>query len=190
MPLLPVEATDLLVILGGPMSVYEQDKYPWLTDEIELIKATIAAGRPVFGLCLGGQLMSAALGGKVTSAGFKEIGWRDVYCTGGPGVPDDWPEQHITFQWHGDVFTIPEGTVRTARSELSPNQAFVLGQQAIGTQFHVEYVVDDILAMIARCPDDAARFCKEGGTIESLIGEQNIDAARRWFESMLEWLGG
>ena len=132
---------DGLIVLGGPMGVYEADKFPHLNHEIACIKDALNQDKPVLGICLGAQLLAAALGAKVAPAGHKEIGWYDVTTTeAGKADPVlgklNQPEK--IFQWHGDTYELPTGAVRLAHSDLCPQQAFRLGDRVYGMQFHLE----------------------------------------------------
>jgi len=129
---------DLLIVLGGPIGVYEQHLYPFLESELRIIRERLAAGKPVLGVCLGAQLMATALGASVASMGVKEIGYTPI--TVSKGAPayfaplDGLPVLH----WHGDRFTIPENAVHLASSAVCDNQAFSVGNYALGFQFHLE----------------------------------------------------
>lgn len=130
-----------LVIMGGPMGVYEQDQHPFLSEEIELILHALRDGKPVLGICLGSQLLAAALGSKVTKGRQKEIGWLPVTLTRDgakdpllAGVPPSFTALH----WHGDVFELPRGSVSLASSALTAHQAFRHGTNAYGFLFHME----------------------------------------------------
>jgi len=150
----PVPATlseDGLVVLGGGMAVYEADRYPYLEDELRLLQAATQSGRPVLGICLGSQLLAAALGGSVAKAPRKEIGWFDVAPL--PAARDDAlfaaaPTAFAAFHWHGDAFTLPPGAVPLAASELTPLQAFRMGPRAWGIQFHLETDAQVLGAML------------------------------------------
>ena len=125
-----------LCFMGGPMSV--NDDLPWIAPALELIRAADAAGIPVLGHCLGGQLMAKAFGGSVGRNPVKELGWGEVE----PADPAaaDWmgaPHRFEAFHWHGETFTIPDGATRILESRFCPNQAFVLGPH-LGMQCHVE----------------------------------------------------
>ena len=133
-------ADDLLVILGGPIGVYEDDAYPFIHDELRVLRARLDAGRPTLGLCLGCQMIARALGARVYPGGRKEIGWKPLTLTeGGRNSPlapfaDGAPVLH----WHGDTFDLPEGAELLASTDLYPNQAFAWGEHALALQFHVE----------------------------------------------------
>jgi GMP synthase (glutamine-hydrolysing) len=141
---LPQAATcDLLVVLGGPIGVYESDAYPFLTGEIEFIRQRLEAKRPVLGICLGAQLMAAALGARVYSGQHgAEIGWAPVQSSG-PGQPPQWFAPLVAgdlsvFHWHGDTFDLPAGATPLAKTELYENQTFMVGDFGLGLQFHPE----------------------------------------------------
>lgn len=143
-----LDNVDGLVILGGPMNVYEEDKYPWLKDEDLLIKLAIAQDLPTIGICLGAQLIAKAAKGLVTKGQKKEIGWYDLYLT--EEAKDDplfcdFPSDFKVFQWHGDTFNIPLGAVKLAGSQLFANQAFRLKRNIYALQFHLEVTKDIIL---------------------------------------------
>jgi GMP synthase (glutamine-hydrolysing) len=130
-----------LVVLGGGMGVYEADRYPHLKDEMRLLANAVRKGCPVLGICLGSQLLAAALGGEVAKAPRKEIGWFGVELLS--GARDDAlfsaaPASFTAFHWHGDAFTLPDGAVPLASSALTPLQAFRAGPRAWGVQFHLE----------------------------------------------------
>ncbi len=130
---------DLLVVLGGPIGVYETEAYPFLVAEREGIAARLQAERATLGICLGAQLMAAALGAAVTPTGRKEIGYAPLQLTdtGRSSVLaalDGVPVLH----WHGDEFAIPTGADRLAETPGFPHQAFALGTHALGLQFHLE----------------------------------------------------
>jgi GMP synthase-like glutamine amidotransferase len=132
-----------LALMGGPMSV--NDDLPWIEPELVLIREAVAAGVPVLGHCLGGQLMSRALGGTVTRNPVKEIGWGPVQVEPVPEARCWFGDvtQFLTFHWHGETFTIPERASRILGSPHCANQAFVLGPH-LGMQCHVEMTADMI----------------------------------------------
>ena len=130
-----------LVLLGGPMNVDEEDRYPFLREEDLLIKEAIQRGKAVLGICLGAQLIAKALGAKVFKAPVKEIGWYDVSVTKiGSQDPllSDLPKTFPVFQWHEDTFEIPNGAKLIATSSPISHQAFRYGERVYGLQFHLE----------------------------------------------------
>jgi len=129
------EEFDGLIIMGGPMSVYENDKYPFLNLEVGLIRKALQEGKPVLGICLGAQLLSASLGGEVRKGAFgEEIGIYRVRLL--EEFREILGEEIEVFQWHGDTFTLPQGSKLLAYNEKY-FQAFRIGS-ALGIQFHVE----------------------------------------------------
>jgi len=130
---------DLLIIMGGPMSINDEDKFPWLIAEKEFIRKCIEAGIPVLGICLGSQLIANAMGARVYRNPEKEIGWFPVK---GIEPPDPsvfrFPYTFEVFHWHGDTFDLPLGAIRLASSKATQNQAFQIGKSSIGIQFHPE----------------------------------------------------
>lgn len=135
----PIRQADLAVILGGPIGVYEADRYPFLDDELAVLKNRLAAGRPTLGICLGAQLMAAALGARVYPGGRKELGWGEVKLTEAGSCS---PLSHLAgtpvLHWHGDTFDLPVGATRLAGTDVYENQAFAVGRNTLALQFHVE----------------------------------------------------
>jgi GMP synthase-like glutamine amidotransferase len=130
-----------IVLLGGPMNVYEEDRYPFLRKEDLFIKESIQRGRNLLGICLGAQLIVKALGARVFKAPVKEIGWYDMHLTGeGSRDPlfSHFPETFPVFQWHEDTFDIPKAGKLIATSDPVEHQGFRYGENAYGLQFHLE----------------------------------------------------
>ena len=142
-PLPEILHCDLLVVLGGPIGVYETDAYPFLSAEIESIRRRLAIGRPTLGICLGAQLMAAALDARVyAGSNGAEIGWKPIEFSG-TGESPDWfkplvQDQVQVFHWHGDTFDLPAGALPLARTATYENQAFVIGKFGLALQFHPE----------------------------------------------------
>jgi len=130
-----------IVILGGPMNAYEEDRYPFLKGEDLFIKEAIQRGKRILGICLGAQLIAKALGAKVFKAPLKEIGWYEISLTN-TGSMDPFfsqlPPTFSVFEWHEDTFEIPKAGKLIATSGLVPHQAFRYGENAYGLQFHIE----------------------------------------------------
>lgn len=170
-PLPEPERVDLLVVMGGPMSVNDEEAYPWLIKEKSFIKDVIAQNRPVLGICLGAQLIASALGGRVYPNAEKEIGWFPV-CRVEPLQLDTFrfPETIEVFHWHGETFDLPEGCVHLARSGCCRHQAFQYGRSVIGLQFHLETTPESAQSLVEHCRDELV----EGGYVQT---EQEILAA-------------
>ncbi|GAA1838853.1 glutamine amidotransferase-related protein [Agromyces salentinus] len=135
-------APDLVVVLGGEEGAYETERYPYLSDELGLLRARIDAEAPVFGVCLGAQLLASALGAAVYRGERKEVGWLEVTPTTAGRTS---PLRHFagipTAQWHGDTFDLPDDVERLASSERYANQAFRRGDWLLAVQFHPEVTV-------------------------------------------------
>jgi GMP synthase-like glutamine amidotransferase len=147
---------DWLIVMGGPMNIYEHDRYPWLVREKRFIGDAIANDKIVLGICLGAQLMADVLGGNVRRNEHREIGWHKVRLTPEAKASSLFrvlPGEFTAFHWHGDTFAIPPGAVHTAKSDACSNQAFEMGR-AVGLQFHLESSMDSIDHLIANCSDE------------------------------------
>jgi GMP synthase (glutamine-hydrolysing) len=142
-PLPQAEACDLLVVLGGPIGVYDDQDYPFLIDEIACIRERLAARKPILGICLGAQLMAAALCARVyPGQQGAEIGWSPLEAALNADIPA-WFAPLLApgvfvFHWHGDTFDLPHGSLSLAKSKMYENQAFAIGNFALGLQFHPE----------------------------------------------------
>ncbi|MFD1910707.1 glutamine amidotransferase [Halodurantibacterium flavum] len=135
-------AADLLVVLGGPIGVNDADTYPVVSKEIDLLKARLAANRPTMGICLGAQLMAAALGAPVYPGPRKEIGWSTLELTASSGQNPLAALQGVpVLHWHGDTFDLPDGCELLASTTICRNQAFSRGPNILGLQFHPEVAV-------------------------------------------------
>jgi GMP synthase-like glutamine amidotransferase len=140
------------------MGVYEQSKYPFLTREINFIKKMIEAGKPVLGICLGSQLIAAALGARVYPNKSKEIGWYPLKAENaakGDFLFSGWPARSRIFQWHGDTFDLPSGAAQLFSSPLCRHQAFRYGENVYGLQFHPEVDAPMIKDWLAHPDADA-----------------------------------
>ncbi len=149
---------DLLLIMGGPMNIYEYEKYPWLREEKAFLKKTIAEGKAVLGICLGAQLLADVLKAKVFKNNYKEIGWFPISIVkenkSEISLLEGIPDQFTAFHWHGDTFDLPEGAKRLFESEACKNQGFIYESGVIGLQFHMEMSDQTIRNVIENCRDE------------------------------------
>ena len=186
-----VASADLLVVLGGPIGVYEEQAYPFLVDEVAALRQRLRAGLPTLGICLGAQLIAKALDARVYPGEFKEIGFTDLTLST-EGMKS--PLKHLAgtpvLHWHGDTFDLPEGASRLASTAHYPNQAFAVGANVLALQFHPE--------------SEAARFerwlighsCELGkaGIDIPTLRADNVLLGRGLEEAgarmLIDWLGG
>jgi GMP synthase-like glutamine amidotransferase len=152
-----VELFDVLIILGGPMSVHDEDRYRWLIAEKLLIKKAIEKGKKVIGICLGAQLIAEAMGGSVSLNNQTEIGWFPVELSAEalnhPCFQGFTPTLNA-FHWHGEYFSIPEKALAIGKSEACPQQGFIWSNQVLAFQFHLEITTQGIQGLIHNCPED------------------------------------
>ncbi|MES9992097.1 MAG: gamma-glutamyl-gamma-aminobutyrate hydrolase family protein [Candidatus Thiodiazotropha sp.] len=150
-----IEDIDLLIVMGGPMSVNDEDLYPWLKEEKPFIKSVIDAEKPTLGICLGAQLIAASLGSKIYPNSEKEIGWFPIR---GVESEDDslfrFPQEVTVFHWHGETFDLPSGATRIGKSAGCKNQAFQIGRKVMGLQFHLETTPSSAKAIVENCRDE------------------------------------
>lgn len=150
-------SVDLLVVMGGPMSVYEEHLHPWLREEKQYIRQAIHAERRVLGVCLGAQLLAEVLGARVYPHTCREIGWFPIQRTHAAAqIPlfDDFSDGLEVFHWHGDTFDIPPGSIHAMRSEACPHQAFSFRDRVVGLQFHIEVEATGVAALLEACAGD------------------------------------
>jgi GMP synthase (glutamine-hydrolysing) len=161
----PLEHYNTLIVMGGPMGVYEMDQYPQIMIATRIIREAINRDIKVLGICLGSQMIAHCLGAEVYPGPEKEIGWYHIELTGDglkdsfmrrfavhPGVGDFWRKIKV-FHWHGDTFNVPHGAVLLASSQLYKNQAFRYGDRVYGFQFHIEVTKDMIHDWFQDKPD-------------------------------------
>jgi len=175
----PLVAFDWLVIMGGPMNIYEHDRFPWLEREKKFIAESINAGKLVLGVCLGAQLVADVLGGQVTRNAQKEIGWFPVWLSSEARqspIFQTLPQRFLAFHWHGDTFSIPPGARRMAESQACANQAFQYGDRVIGLQFHLDYSLASIEKMIAHCGDELVEAPFIQPSPDSLLNAAHVQA--------------
>lgn len=147
---------DMLIVMGGPMGIYDYEQHPWLMKEKAFIRSVIDAEKIVLGVCLGAQLIADVLGGRVSYQGHREIGWFPVQKNPNAlsKIAHAFPEQMEVFHWHGDSFQIPDGAERLASSEACVNQSFVFDDRVLGLQFHCETTINSAKDLIEACTDE------------------------------------
>ena len=186
-----------LVVMGGPMGVYEGDRFPFLRDEMKLIERALAAGCPVLGICLGSQLLAHVLGAEVRKGPRKEIGWHPVTLTK-DGLLDanlkGLESSFVGFHWHGDVFDLPADSTWLARSELTACQAFRHQRSAYGLLFHMEVTREIVEAMVREFPDDmrevglSAPMILEGADAhEAALAERGRQMFAGWADQVVAY---
>lgn len=147
---------DLIIVMGGPMSVHDEDLYPWLVAEKCFLREVMTQNIPVLGICLGAQLLAHVLGAAVYRHRHKEIGWFPVQAIERHDHDQAYwlPEQFMALHWHGETFDLPVGAIHLASSAACQMQAFQYQQRVIGLQFHLEATPQTTAAMLLNCVDD------------------------------------
>ena len=177
-----IDTIDGLIVMGGPMSVYEEDLFPWLKEEKHFIKAAIEKGKIVLGICLGSQLIAEVLGARVYPNKLKEIGWFPVKKTKAgqqhsmlKGID---PNEFTVFHWHGDTYDPPPASEHLFFTDICQHQAFIFDNRVLGIQFHFEATKETLNEMV----QNGKQELEEGPTIQTgtvilqkspLIGENN-----------------
>ncbi|UAW96892.1 gamma-glutamyl-gamma-aminobutyrate hydrolase family protein [Halopseudomonas nanhaiensis] len=191
--LLPdTDQLDLLIVMGGPMSVNDEAEYPWLGPEKTFIRSVIDAGKPVLGICLGAQLIANVMGSQVYPNGEREIGWFPVQGLAHAGADVfSFPSEAMVLHWHGETFELPYGAVQLARSEACDNQAFQLGRHVIGLQFHLEATPGLLTGFVESSGDDLtpSRYVQSADTILA-TDSSRLEAASHLMGKVLEYLHG
>ncbi len=146
---------DLLIIMGGPMSVNDEKSFPWLGEEKKFIREAIHSGKAVLGICLGAQLIASSMGAAVYQNTEKEIGWFPVQRNSA----DDaslfrFPQSTTVFHWHGETFNLPKAAKLLAQSQGCKNQAIQIGKSVIGLQFHLETTPESAKEIVLNCRDE------------------------------------
>lgn len=181
--------TELVIVLGAPIGAYEDEVYPFLCEELDLLTERLAAGRPTLGICLGAQLMARALGARVYPGAAKEIGFAPLTLTdeGRASCLRGFDEQPV-LHWHGDTFDLPDGAARLAETAICKNQAFSYGPNALAVQFHPEAGSDGFERWLV---GHAYELAREGIDVPKLRAEQSaLQAALhgRAETCITEWL--
>jgi GMP synthase-like glutamine amidotransferase len=156
-PLPALDRFERLIVMGGPMSVSDEDEHSWLAHEKARIEEAILAGKSVIGICLGAQLIAEVLGARVYRNAEKEIGWLPIQLTDtGRAEPlcRQLPPAQRVFHWHGDTFELPHGAVQLARSAACEQQAFLFEGRVLALQFHLEATPESVDAICTHCADE------------------------------------
>jgi GMP synthase (glutamine-hydrolysing) len=186
-----IAACDLLIVLGGPIGVYETEAYPFLVDELAAIGARLRAKKPILGLCLGAQLMASALGAKVAPGPAKEIGYAPLTLTEeGRASPLAALEGLNVLHWHGDGFDIPAGGRNLAFTSVCPHQAFALESHALGLQFHVEVEPATLEAWLIGHAVELAKAGIDPRKIRAQAAEFGVATAVAGKQVFRAWLDG
>ena len=184
---------DWLVVMGGPMNIYEDVRHPWLPKERRFIRESIERKKAVLGVCLGAQLIADALGSRVYPNSRKEIGWFPLRRTEG-AAGSEWgrwlPYDREVFHWHGDTFDLPDGAVHLARSDGCENQAFSFNDTVLALQFHLEMTPDSVKRLIENCGDEIV----EGRCIQPpeamLLDDARFERANACMSRLLDRFAG
>lgn len=174
-----VEEYDWLVIVGGPMGIYDETEHPWLIKEKLAIRDAIEANKIVLGICLGAQLLADVLGAKVYKNQYKEIGWWNIQLSDDDNfLNTDKESEYSIFHWHGDTFDLPEDSVLLASSAACKNQAFRLGENVLALQFHFEVTEKNLKRMLEHGVSElnGGKYIQSAGQIlakKQLIEENN-----------------
>jgi GMP synthase-like glutamine amidotransferase len=199
---------DSLIIMGGPMSVNDSGRYPWLAAEKRAIAAAVDAGRRVLGICLGAQLIAGALGCRVFPNAVKEIGWFTVYradaapngderdmaaasrsganAAAASGASGALPDRSLVFQWHGETFDLPPGAVNLFSSDACAHQAFQLGEAVLALQFHLETTMEGARALLENCAEDLVSGPDAQGAEEITASPGRFTVINRLMDAVLD----
>jgi GMP synthase-like glutamine amidotransferase len=178
------EKVDLLIIMGGPMNVFDYHIHPWMEEEIAWVKDFIHRDKPVLGICLGAQIIAAALGEEVYPGPGREIGWHNLQffpALGDYKIFNDLPASRKVFHWHGDTFNIPVDATCIAASRAFPNQGFIYKNKVVALQFHLEVTPESLKDLVDNCRNELV----EGPHIQS---ENEILSEEKYFQGNQELL--
>jgi len=182
---------DLLIIMGGPMGVNDEPNHPWLKTEKRYIREVIERGVPTVGVCLGAQLIANSLGARVYPNQQVEIGWFDIESVPGDDSCFRFPRKATVFHWHGETFDLPDNAVCLARSTACDNQAFQLGANVIGMQFHLETTLASANLLINNCRHELVEgtFIQPEAAMRAMP-EKAYNKINRLMEQVLSYVTG
>ena len=187
----PLSEIDWLIVMGGPMGIYDDAKFPYLKGEKEYLKEAVAQNKTILGICLGAQLLANELGADVKKGKHQEIGWFPIRKTmDGKNDPlfESMPDELNVFHWHGDQFDIPANCVRLIESEVCPNQAFLFKDNVLGLQFHFEATPQSIRGMIEHVGDELIPDQFVQSKQDILLGETNCQKSNQIMFELLDRL--
>jgi GMP synthase (glutamine-hydrolysing) len=180
---------DCLIVLGGPMSVHDEERLPWLIPEKRFIRQAIDAHKRVLGICLGAQLIALVMGAKVYPNHEREIGWLPIRRTAeasGHPFGDVVPDQVDVFHWHGDTFDLPKEAVRLASSEACLNQAYAIRDHILAFQFHLEPFIEGAKSLSIECREELIPSPFIQQPAQMLANPERFDQINRMMDSVLE----
>ncbi|TQD25253.1 type 1 glutamine amidotransferase [Methanolobus vulcani] len=182
---------DLLIIMGGLMSVYQEDEYPWMKQEKEFVKSIISCGKAVYGICFGAQMLSEILGGQVSRNQHREIGWHKITSLDEFDRDSQFfniPNELTVFQWHGDTFSLPAGCRRLFESEACPEQGFIYEDKVLALQFHPEVDAGCVESLLENCGSDLTEEGKYVSSEDEIRGRDDLlEASANLMYSILDW---
>lgn len=185
----PITTSDLVIVLGGPIGANDADRFPFLADEIAALRARVDADRPTLGICLGAQLLARALGADVAPSGHTEIGYAPLALT---PAGERSPLRHLAgtpvLHWHSDRFAIPDGAERLAGSAHCDNQAFTIGRNLLGLQFHLEVPPQGIERWLIGYADSLAAEGISPGDLRDDAAEAGSSLTRAAHDVVADWL--
>jgi len=173
-PVLPdPRSIDLVIAMGGRMSVNDEREHPWLKEEKAFVREAVRCGCGVLGVCLGAQMIASALGAPVFANAHKEIGWFPVQAVAADADAFRFPPQATVFHWHGETFDLPPGAIHLAKSAGCNNQAFQIGRNVIGVQFHLETTPERADELIGHCREElvAGEYIQTEQALRAVSGD-------------------
>jgi len=183
------DSIDLLIVMGGPMGIYEEETYPWLAEEKLFIRSVVKRGIGVLGICLGAQLLADVFGARVYPNSSKEIGWYPVVRESGAATPllPILPEKIKVLHWHSDTFDIPVEGQALCSSGACRNQGFMIGDRIIAFQFHLEMTQQDLMMLVENCRGELSSEAWVQGEEELLSHESAMIATNHLMNNILDY---